>query len=66
MNKKQLAVVGSLEEKEDLQAIIKPSYLKKGHKISIINASGSFEDTKNAIKTTLKPLEIKVYLITLN
>lgn len=70
VNKKQLAVVGSLEEKEDLQATIKPSYLKKdlkkGHKISIINATGSFENTKNAIKTTLKPLEIKVYLITLN
>lgn len=62
---RELIVVGSLNEKENKEVELKSKYLKKDYLFSLINSKSKPKIEKDIIKTTLSPLEIQVYMISL-
>ncbi len=62
---RELIVVGSLDENQNQSVGIKSKYLKKDYLFSLINTKKQPKIEKNYIKTTLEPLEIQVYMVSL-
>ena len=59
----ELIVVGSLDEQNVQNAVVKSDYLKKDHVFSIINAKKHPKTEKGKLNIMLEPLELQVYLI---
>ncbi len=62
-SKKELIVVGSLDEENSQKANIKSKYADDKNLFSILNAQIHPKLNKNEIQATFEPLEIQVYLI---
>ena len=59
----ELIVVGSLDEQNVQNVVVKSDYLKKDHVFSIINAKKHPKTEKGKLNIMLEPLELQVYLI---
>ena len=62
---KELIVIGSLNEKENLEASVKSKYLEKDNLFTIVNTKKYPQFNQDNIEIELEPLEIQVYLINL-
>ncbi len=62
---RELIVIGSLDENQNQEVNIKSKYLKKDYLFSLINTKKQPKIENNLIKTTLEPLEIQVYMVSL-
>lgn len=62
---RELIVVGSLDENQNQDVNLKSKYLRKDYLFSLINTKRQPKIEKSLIKTTLEPLEIQVYMVSL-
>ncbi len=62
---RELIVIGSLNEKENVKASVKSKYLEKENLFSIVNTKKYPQFNQDNIEVELEPLEVQVYLINL-